>query len=167
MHNMSMVWKRCCFISNRNLRRLGLVPSAETLHHKNTVLVSSFQRNSSSLFIHGGGPSLDSDGGQELQERQFDVLVVGGGHAGVEAAAGAARMGSKTALVTQRFDTIGEQALARAAWACYIQWVGGWVTLPKVKWHVLYLCSSRANKEAGQETVCLCRQCSALTRSDQ
>ncbi len=37
----------------------------------------------------------------------FDVVVVGGGHAGTEAAAAAARMGAKTALVTHRFDTIG------------------------------------------------------------
>ena len=38
----------------------------------------------------------------------YDVIVVGGGHAGVEAAAVAARMGAKTALVTHRADTIGE-----------------------------------------------------------
>ena len=36
-----------------------------------------------------------------------DVLVIGGGHAGCEAAAAAARMGARTALVTHRFDTIG------------------------------------------------------------
>jgi tRNA uridine 5-carboxymethylaminomethyl modification enzyme len=38
---------------------------------------------------------------------QYDVVVVGGGHAGCEAAAAAARMGAKVALVTHRFATIG------------------------------------------------------------
>ncbi len=42
--------------------------------------------------------------------RKTDVIVVGGGHAGCEAAAAAARMGAKTVLVTQRFDTIGEMS---------------------------------------------------------
>jgi tRNA uridine 5-carboxymethylaminomethyl modification enzyme len=37
----------------------------------------------------------------------FDVIVIGGGHAGCEAAAAAARMGAKTALVTHRLSTIG------------------------------------------------------------
>jgi len=40
-------------------------------------------------------------------DAKFDVLVVGGGHAGCEAAAAAARMGAVTALVTHRFATIG------------------------------------------------------------
>jgi tRNA uridine 5-carboxymethylaminomethyl modification enzyme len=38
---------------------------------------------------------------------RFDVVVIGGGHAGCEAAAAAARMGAKTALITHRFSTIG------------------------------------------------------------
>src|SRR5882672_11133071 len=43
----------------------------------------------------------------ESMSTGYDVLVVGGGHAGCEAAAAAARMGAKTALVTHRFATIG------------------------------------------------------------
>jgi tRNA uridine 5-carboxymethylaminomethyl modification enzyme len=38
---------------------------------------------------------------------RYDVIVIGGGHAGCEAAAAAARMGAHTALITHRFDTIG------------------------------------------------------------
>lgn len=37
----------------------------------------------------------------------FDVIVIGGGHAGCEAAAAASRLGAKTALVTHRFSTVG------------------------------------------------------------
>src|SRR3954463_5402916 len=40
----------------------------------------------------------------------FDVIVIGGGHAGCEAAAAAARMGARTALLTHRFATIGEMS---------------------------------------------------------
>ncbi|MEA2917903.1 MAG: tRNA uridine 5-carboxymethylaminomethyl modification enzyme [Bradyrhizobium sp.] len=39
--------------------------------------------------------------------RSFDVIVIGGGHAGCEAAAAAARMGAQTALLTHRFATLG------------------------------------------------------------
>ena len=42
-----------------------------------------------------------------MQSLVFDVVVIGGGHAGCEAAAAAARMGARTALLTHRVDTIG------------------------------------------------------------
>ena len=41
-----------------------------------------------------------------LFARRYDVIVVGGGHAGVEAALAAARMGRKALLLTQNLDTI-------------------------------------------------------------
>src|SRR5438874_5898895 len=40
-------------------------------------------------------------------KNRFDVAVIGGGHAGCEAAAAAARMGARTALLTQKISTIG------------------------------------------------------------
>ena len=43
-------------------------------------------------------------------EISFDVVVIGGGHAGCEAAAASARLGVNTALFTHKFDTIGEMS---------------------------------------------------------
>ncbi len=45
-----------------------------------------------------------------MKHHGFDVVVIGGGHAGADAAHAAARTGANTALVTHRFDRIGEMS---------------------------------------------------------
>jgi len=45
-----------------------------------------------------------------MKPRQFDCIVIGGGHAGIEAALAASRMGMKTLMITMSFDTIGQMS---------------------------------------------------------
>jgi tRNA uridine 5-carboxymethylaminomethyl modification enzyme len=45
-----------------------------------------------------------------MNRYQYDIVVVGAGHAGTEAAAAAARLGAKVALLTGNLDTVGQMS---------------------------------------------------------
>ena len=45
----------------------------------------------------------------EINRPHYDVLVIGGGHAGCEAAHASSRMNAKTLLLTHKFETIGKE----------------------------------------------------------
>jgi tRNA uridine 5-carboxymethylaminomethyl modification enzyme len=63
------------------------------------------KRNFGRLALFDGTGSLDYIPAH--MDQRFDVIIIGGGHAGCEAAAASARMGARTALVTHKFATIG------------------------------------------------------------
>ena len=47
---------------------------------------------------------------ESILQNKYDVIVAGGGHAGIEAALACARLGLKTALVSLKIETIGKMS---------------------------------------------------------
>ena len=81
----------CTGVSLRNYRRSFAHPAAVS----NSVLLSTVSSS------HSEAPA---------SSMTFDVCIIGGGHAGCEAAASSARTGAKTVLITQRIDSLGEMS---------------------------------------------------------
>ena len=68
---------------------------------------------------------------------EYDILVIGAGHAGTEAAMAAARMGARTALLTTNLDTVGQMScnpaiggVAKGQIAREVDAMGGIMGLP-------------------------------------
>ena len=57
-------------------------------------------------------------------KKEYDVIVIGGGHAGCEAAAAAARMGANTALLTHKKETIGVIVVQSGDWRAWERTLG-------------------------------------------
>ena len=57
---------------------------------------------------------------------KFDVIVIGGGHAGTEAALASARMGVKTLLLTHNIETLGQMSCNPAIGGIGMRWGEQW-----------------------------------------
>lgn len=103
------------FCSDRQISRLLIIDSLKFIILSMLTLIS-FKASSSFSYRIGYAARLSAPkcsimmSTREAAIGDADVCVIGGGHAGCEAAAASARTGAKTILLTQRFDSLGEMS---------------------------------------------------------
>ena len=78
--------------------------ACKEIHHGLACLHKVLHHQRLSPLIHSSCQTLSTT---SASPEHYDVIVVGGGHAGTEAACAAARMGAKTLLLTHKIETIG------------------------------------------------------------
>ena len=102
-------------------------------------------------------PGSGTRSSSELSAHRYDVIVVGGGHAGCEAALAAARMGSRTALITLHVDNIAlmpcNPAIGGVGKGQLVREVDALGGEQGRNTDVQRACSSRASGASGQEAV--------------
>jgi len=101
------VWRQCA-VASLSLMFFAIILSPSS---KEDLVSRTF---SSKFAKHSAMPRMAAVRSEIVSRANYgglaDVIVVGGGHAGCEAATAAARTGAKTILLTQREDTIGEMS---------------------------------------------------------
>jgi tRNA uridine 5-carboxymethylaminomethyl modification enzyme len=85
----------------------SILPKAIHHYSNSQKTISTFQTNRITPHVNKIN-RLYSSKLPDFETPDYDVIVIGGGHAGCEASTASARTGARTALLTQRIDTIGE-----------------------------------------------------------
>src|SRR6202171_4860007 len=84
-----------------------MVVSRETTHARPSLGAPFHVKRTGRTYRFRVLASRDKSPGMIARQESFDVIVIGGGHAGCEAASAGARLGARTALITHRFATVG------------------------------------------------------------